>query len=479
MMEGQSFKSPVRVSVLQHVVVFLLLTHFCGGQTNMTDPSQPVMVMVGDDTVLPCQLEPPQDAVQMTTEWGRLDLNPRFVYVWHNGQELLVDQNTAYKGRASLDINKLKHGDMSLKLSKVKISDNGRYRCYIPDKTKDYFVELLVGAVSSPGIKLAVASSGVVLQCESKGWYPEPEVLWLDGEGKLLPAGPTETVRGPDGLYTVSSRVTVEKRHSNSFTCRVQQKIINQTRETHIHITDDFFMAPSNCAASVTFSVVLSLMFIIAVAFSVWKWRQIKMKNLLQNINEEQGKKSTAANNSTEHQPLMESKDLKKMEELKKKDMKQMIDFLVTLNKDLKKQKEQQTSLMCEAERRAEETEKKVKSVEAEVTAKEGDKTVNKAQGYLKLKEILDEGNLEEIKKGYQELQVNTDRLIKKTCDEIKSAAEKNELEDYLKKIEQQQQDTRQEKQKEQLPVKEQKSEKEESQRKVQPHSGGKEQDKG
>ncbi|XP_071315006.1 uncharacterized protein [Trachinotus anak] len=205
------------------------------------------------------------------------------------------------------------------------------------------------------------------------------------------------------------------------------------------------------------------------------------MKNLLQNINEEQGKKSTAANNSTEHRPLMESKDLKKMEELKKKDMKQMIDFLVTLNKDLKKQKEQQTSLMCEAERRAEETEKKVKSVEAEVTAKEGDKTVNKAQGYLKLKEILDEGNLEEIKKGYQDLQVNTDRLIKKTCDEIKSAAEKNELEDYLKKIEQQHQDTGQEKQKEQLPVKEQKSEteKEESQRKVQPHSGGKEQDKG
>ena len=59
-------------------------------------------------------------------------------------------------------------------------------------------------------------------------------MFWLDGEGNLLSAGPTETVRGPDDLYTVSSRVTVEKRHNNNFTCRVQQNNINQTRETHI-----------------------------------------------------------------------------------------------------------------------------------------------------------------------------------------------------------------------------------------------------
>ncbi len=103
-----------------------------------------------------------------------------------------------------------------------------------------------LGAVSSPGISLAgihKASSGVMLDCRSEGWYPEPEVLWLDGEGNLLSAGPTETVRGPDDLYTVSSRVTVEKRHSNSFTCRVQQKNINQTRETHIHVPgrNDFY----------------------------------------------------------------------------------------------------------------------------------------------------------------------------------------------------------------------------------------------
>ncbi|XP_038586859.1 butyrophilin subfamily 2 member A2-like [Micropterus salmoides] len=103
------------------------------------------------------------------------------------------------------------------------------------------FLLLNIRGVSSPVISLAGIDrhkGGVVLQCESAGWYPEPEVFWLDGEGNLLSAGPTETVRGPDDLYTVSSRVTVEKRHSNNFTCRVQQKDINQTRETNIQITE-------------------------------------------------------------------------------------------------------------------------------------------------------------------------------------------------------------------------------------------------
>uniref|UniRef100_A0A8C9XKZ6 Ig-like domain-containing protein n=1 Tax=Sander lucioperca TaxID=283035 RepID=A0A8C9XKZ6_SANLU len=256
------------VSVFRHIVVLLLLNHLRGGQSQETGPPQLVVAMLGDDIILPCQLEPPMNAVSMTMEWGRRDLEPRFVLVWHDGQELLTDQNKAYKGRASVSINNLTLGDFSLRLSSVKISDSGTYRCYFPKLNKEYLVELLVGAASSPAISLAgihKATSGVMLDCRSEGWYPEPEVLWLDGEGNLLSAGPPETVRGPDDLYTVSSRVTVEKRPSNRFTCRVQQKNINQTRETHIYVPEDFFVSPSSCSASVAMSVLFGLMFALTV----------------------------------------------------------------------------------------------------------------------------------------------------------------------------------------------------------------------
>uniref|UniRef100_A0A671TNL8 Ig-like domain-containing protein n=1 Tax=Sparus aurata TaxID=8175 RepID=A0A671TNL8_SPAAU len=176
------------------------------------------------------------DAFGMTVEWTRPDLNPSFVYVWRDGVELESKKHPLYEGRTSVFTEELKRGNISLKLSRVRISDEGRYRCFIPALDKDHVVQLVVGAASSPVVQKTKDSSGVVLHCDSTGWYPEPEVFWLDGEGNLLSAGPTETVRGRDDLYTVSSRVTVEKRHSNSFTCRVQQNSTNQTRETLIHV---------------------------------------------------------------------------------------------------------------------------------------------------------------------------------------------------------------------------------------------------
>ncbi|XP_030287682.1 butyrophilin subfamily 1 member A1-like [Sparus aurata] len=230
-----------------HVLVLLLVrppSPCVTGHVQVVGPAQPVVAAVGQDVVLPCHLEPAANASEMTVEWTRPDLEPRFVYVWRDGVELESKKHPVYKGRTSVFSDELKHGNISLKLSRVRISDEGRYRCFIPD-VGDSSVQLIPGAVSSPFIvRIERSSSGhVVLQCDSTGWYPEPEVFWLDGEGNLLSAGPTETVRGPDDLYTVSSRVTVEKRRSNSFTCRVQQNSTNQTRETHIHVPDDILEA--------------------------------------------------------------------------------------------------------------------------------------------------------------------------------------------------------------------------------------------
>ncbi|XP_039677812.1 putative selection and upkeep of intraepithelial T-cells protein 1 homolog, partial [Perca fluviatilis] len=188
---------------------------------------------------------------------GRPDLAPRFVYLRRDGVELQLEEHPLYMGRTSLSTNKLKCGDISLKLSKVKLSDTGTYKNALFQKLEQ---------------NISKVTNGVVLQCSSEGWYPEPEVLWLDSEGNLLSAGPPETVRGPDDLYTVSSVVTVEKRHSNSFTCRVQQKDTNQTKETTIHLPDDFFMDQCNSAVRITICLAACFMSVMAVFVSWEMW---------------------------------------------------------------------------------------------------------------------------------------------------------------------------------------------------------------
>ncbi|XP_078020026.1 butyrophilin subfamily 3 member A2-like isoform X2 [Epinephelus lanceolatus] len=345
--------------IMHPAVVFFLLTHSGGGQSQVIGTYQPIVAMVGDDAILPCHLNTAVDATNLTVGWVRPDFEPRIVHLRHDGVEHQLEKHKLYMGRISLSTNELKCGDISLKLSKVEPSDAGTYRCFVPKFKIESVVVHAVGSVSSPDVRISKVSNGLVLQCESAGWHPEPEVLWLDGEGKLLSPGPTETVRGPDDLYTVSSRVTVERRHGNSFTCRVQQRNINQTRETHIQVPEYLFMAQSN-AARIIICLIVCILSVVAVVFIVWKMGQIEKKT---------------SDGSTELQHLMgggfreklmtgrDNAKAKLDEELQKnkgelQHVQQVITTLMGQKEDLKNQREKLISLLREDNAEKEENEK-------------------------------------------------------------------------------------------------------------------------
>uniref|UniRef100_A0A672ZB54 Ig-like domain-containing protein n=1 Tax=Sphaeramia orbicularis TaxID=375764 RepID=A0A672ZB54_9TELE len=116
--------------------------------------SQPITAVMGDDITLPCHVTPVQDVSEQMVEWSKLRTEPRFVHVRRSGEDRLVDQNPEFSRRTSMSLGGLTRGDVSLTLSRVRLSDEGTYRCFIPSLKMDTTVQLHVEVVPGDDVIL-------------------------------------------------------------------------------------------------------------------------------------------------------------------------------------------------------------------------------------------------------------------------------------------------------------------------------------
>ncbi|KAJ7987463.1 hypothetical protein DPEC_G00326760 [Dallia pectoralis] len=208
-------------------------------------PTEPIVAVAGDDIILRCYLKPNISVEDMTVDWLNLEFIDERVYRYDNGRIIPDDQIPSYKGRTSLFKEELRRGNASLKLTRVQVSDEGHYKCFI--KSKDWYdditIQVLLNAVGSrPVVSIeGHREGGMGLVCQSEGWHPEPDLVWLDSKGVSLSAGPPETHRDIKGFYTVKQHVIVQETDTNLFTCRVSQSRINEEVETEVHIPSDLF----------------------------------------------------------------------------------------------------------------------------------------------------------------------------------------------------------------------------------------------
>ncbi|XP_060760845.1 butyrophilin subfamily 1 member A1-like isoform X1 [Neoarius graeffei] len=209
-------------------VTLLILSSFVESQSErfqVVGPEARLIAVTGEDLVLPCFLKPSTSAVDMTVEWMRLEEGASLVHLYKDHEDRNEEQAQPYRGRTSLFKEELQKGNASLKLSALRLSDEGRYKCLIEDKSwyDDITVHITVEV------------------CESRGWKPEPEVVWLDREGAALPAEDTQTHRDTEG-FSVKSRTTVyDYSDSNRYHYRLVQE--HHMMETEVIINRKVFDA--------------------------------------------------------------------------------------------------------------------------------------------------------------------------------------------------------------------------------------------
>ncbi|XP_030286906.1 myelin-oligodendrocyte glycoprotein-like isoform X2 [Sparus aurata] len=105
------------------------------GKYHVIGSYQPVKVLVSDDIILPCHLEPPLDVTTLSVEWRR---GPALVHVYRNRRDDPVSQDQNFKGRTSLFQVEMTRGNISLKLTDVTEQDAGNYTCSVPKLQRSY-----------------------------------------------------------------------------------------------------------------------------------------------------------------------------------------------------------------------------------------------------------------------------------------------------------------------------------------------------
>ncbi|XP_051987368.1 butyrophilin subfamily 1 member A1-like isoform X2 [Xyrauchen texanus] len=252
-------------------------------QYNVVGPTDPVLAVAGEDVILPCYIKPNSSAVDMRVEWYRLDLQDSVVHLYQDHKDTNTDQIQSYRGRTKLFKQELQRGNTSLKLSTVQLSDEGLYKCFIQSESwyDDITVNVTVEAVGTPPLITIDGfdhSGGVHLHCEIKGWYPEPELVWLDREGVTLKSEATDTHRDTDG-FRVKHTITVYNSDSK-YHCRV--KLRHHMLETEIITSSKMLNSLRLFVIWTSVAVVFSVIAVILIAALIHKHRDLnreKMKN--------------------------------------------------------------------------------------------------------------------------------------------------------------------------------------------------------
>ncbi|XP_048376140.1 butyrophilin subfamily 1 member A1-like isoform X2 [Stegostoma tigrinum] len=297
-------------------IVLLLGFHTVLSETfNVFGKDDPIIVSVGEDAVLECQLVSDISLDTLDVRWFTSD-SASPVHLYTDGQDRPDVQDKGYQGRTELFKDEFSHGNASLKLKNIKISDEGSYTCSIDSKTRhdEAVIDLRVAEFGQrPWVDLEENDKeGLCVVCRSDGWYPEPLIQWVDGKGDVTAQSETEFIQDPTGLITVQSHINVKSDSVNEFSCFIENQLLSKRREAHLQISDEFFLKINVVNVWLVIFWVLVSLVIMAVTVDVMVHRNEdkKIKELQEFLTLEV---SVTLDMETAHPWLEVSEDLKSL----------------------------------------------------------------------------------------------------------------------------------------------------------------------
>ena len=198
-----------------------------------------MMVKEGDDVTLPCHIDTHVNVDNATVEWTRLDPMPQYVYLLQDGLVVRDHLNPLYKDRTAVSAEEISRGNLSMKLSRVRLSDEGTYKCNAPNLSNGARIQLNVGKVSKPAIfSTGAEDDASYLVCDSGCWYPQPRISWLYTEGHFLPDKVSQIERDPESTHCYVLQWTLKVIQAGTTVCKLHLPHINYTLATRTQVPE-------------------------------------------------------------------------------------------------------------------------------------------------------------------------------------------------------------------------------------------------
>ncbi|XP_016394596.1 uncharacterized protein LOC107728835 isoform X2 [Sinocyclocheilus rhinocerous] len=190
-----------------------------------------------EDCVLPCSFKPTGAVV---IHWYKQQI-PVHSYYYNKDQYGL--QNKHFSGRTNLFNSQIAQGNASLVLRKVKVQDQGRYKCYTSTRkgNQETFVNLGVKALIQ-FVKIEMVEERVI--CLSQNIYPAPEVTWATDpptDSRSL-QNFTRKTSDSKGLFTIESSISmIGNTSDHTYFCSVVSADEMQVWTASLHHQDELF----------------------------------------------------------------------------------------------------------------------------------------------------------------------------------------------------------------------------------------------
>nr|XP_042128529.1 selection and upkeep of intraepithelial T-cells protein 2-like [Peromyscus maniculatus bairdii] len=210
----------------------------------VTGLTRPVLTPLGGTLELSCQLSPPQQAQHMEIRWFRNHYTQP-VYLYRDGKDLHGETTSKYVERTELLKDAIGEGKVTLRIFNVTADDDGPYHCIFKDGEfyEEHITEVKV-TVSSSNIQILMHSpniKGVMLECHSGGWFPQPHMEWRDSKGEIIPATSKSHSRDGNKLFNMTTTLFIKAHSHRNVTCYLQNHLTHQEESISIVLSGELF----------------------------------------------------------------------------------------------------------------------------------------------------------------------------------------------------------------------------------------------